>query len=221
MTLVPTSFPPQRRSFLARLGLGAAALLAGNTTRAEALGTPSPGDPWLGPLSGKHKMYFDATSVNGGFPMAYAMNWLNTAPGAYNAKESEFSAVIGARHVSAVLGLNDAMWAKYNIGEFSKVTDPQTKAMARRNIFYNNQPGDLPWPGAAIDKLQGRGVHMVACGAALGALSGMLGAPVGVAADVAKADFMANLLPGVVVVPSGVFAVAYAHEKGLAYCFAG
>jgi intracellular sulfur oxidation DsrE/DsrF family protein len=36
-----------------------------------------------------------------------------------------------------------------------------------------------------------------------------------------KADWVAGLIPGVQVVPSGVLAVARAQEKGCAYCFAG
>jgi intracellular sulfur oxidation DsrE/DsrF family protein len=101
------------------------------------------------------------------------------------------------------------------------VIDPQTKAPAKRNIFYKSQPGDLMFADATVDKLQARGVVMVACSLALGAISGMAGGQVGVAAAQARAEFMANLLPGVKAVPSGVFAVAHAQEKGCAYCYAG
>src|SRR5207244_4350224 len=43
----------------------------------------------------------------------------------------------------------------------------------------------------------------------------------GMQADAIKKEWVANLLPGVVVVPSGVIAVNRAQEKGCAYCFAG
>jgi len=36
-----------------------------------------------------------------------------------------------------------------------------------------------------------------------------------------KADWVAGLMPGVQVVPSGVLAVSRAQEKGCNYCFAG
>jgi len=36
-----------------------------------------------------------------------------------------------------------------------------------------------------------------------------------------KADWVAALMPGVQVVPSGVLAVSRAQEKGCVYCFAG
>jgi intracellular sulfur oxidation DsrE/DsrF family protein len=211
----------QRREFLSIAGAGALAFAtAGATTRIATRSSSSP-DPWLGPLSGKHKMYFDATSAAGGWALVYAMNWLSTASAAYGEKESDFSAVIGARHFGAVLMLNDSIWAKYPLGAMMNVMDPQTKAPSKRNIFFKSQQGDLMFADSAIDKLQARGVFMVACSVALGAISGMAGGQVGVAAEQAKAEFMAGLLPGVKPVPSGVFALSHAQEKGCAYCYAG
>ncbi len=211
----------QRREFFAMAGAGALAFATtGTATRSASLASSSP-DPWLGPLSGKHKMYFDATSAAGGWVLVYVMNWLSSAAAAYGEKESDFSAVIGARHFSAVMALNDSIWAKYPIGAMVNVIDPQTKAAAKRNIFFRSQSGDLMFADSAIDKLQARGVFMVACGVALGVVAGMAGAQVGVAPEQAKSEFMANLLPGVKAVPSGVFALAHAQEKGCSYCYAG
>ncbi len=210
-----------RREFLAMAGAGALAIATGSATKHAATFSSSSPDPWLGPLSGKHKMYFDATSATGGWALVYAMNWLASAPAAYGERESDFSAVVGARHFSAVMALNDSIWAKYPIGAMVSVIDPQTKAPAKRNIFFKSQAGDLMFPDSAIEKLQARGVVMVACGLALGVVSGLAGGQVGVPEAQAKTEFMANLLPGVKAVPSGVFAVAHAHEKGCAYCYSG
>jgi len=43
----------------------------------------------------------------------------------------------------------------------------------------------------------------------------------GMQAETIKKEWIANLLPGVTVVPSGVIAVNRTQEKGCAYCFAG
>ena len=40
-------------------------------------------------------------------------------------------------------------------------------------------------------------------------------------AAVVKKEWLAGLLPGIQVVPSGVWAVGRAQEHGCAYCFAG
>jgi len=39
--------------------------------------------------------------------------------------------------------------------------------------------------------------------------------------EAVKKDWVAGLLPGVQVVPSGVLGVAHAQELGCVYCFAG
>jgi len=43
----------------------------------------------------------------------------------------------------------------------------------------------------------------------------------GLPAQDAKADWVANLIPGVVVVPAGVLAVNRAQENHCTYCYAG
>ena len=40
-------------------------------------------------------------------------------------------------------------------------------------------------------------------------------------AEDVKKDWLANILPGIQVVPSGVWALGRAQEHGCAYCFAG
>jgi len=59
------------------------------------------------------------------------------------------------------------------------------------------------------------------CNIALTFNSMRLAKDMGMQADAIKKEWVANLLPGVVVVPSGVIAVNRAQEKGCAYCFAG
>jgi intracellular sulfur oxidation DsrE/DsrF family protein len=78
-------------------------------------------------------------------------------------------------------------------------------------------------PGYGIDELLSKGVLMGVCNVALTVFSGMLAAKMGGGAtgDSVKADLVANLVPGIVVVPSGVLAVNRTQEKGCTYTFAG
>jgi len=56
---------------------------------------------------------------------------------------------------------------------------------------------------------------------ALTVLSGMAAAAAGLSTTSAKSDWLANLIPGVVVVPAGVLAVNRAQENHCTYCYAG
>ena len=59
------------------------------------------------------------------------------------------------------------------------------------------------------------------CNVALTVYSGAVAQNMNLDAAQIKQDWIANLFPGIVVVPSGVLAVSRAQEKGCAYCFAG
>ena len=225
----PIQAAPARRGFLARLGGGALALAAGAFGATGLDARPlrpsraggAPPDEYLGSLAGKHRQFFDATSVNDGFALAYAMTFLNTSGQTYKLKDGELSAIVGLRHFAIPMAFTDAIWAKYKLGEFAKTMDPATKAPATRNIFFNPREGDLRFPDMAIDKLQPRGVHFTVCNVALTVLSGALGAPIGVSPEEAAKEWRAGLIPGMVLVPSGVFAANRAQEKGCTYCYAG
>ena len=224
MSTRDTDTPSRRREFLAQVGAGTVALLGTPALLgAESLLTAAPmDDKWVDNLKGRYRQYYDATSVNSGFALAYAMNWLDTMKTAYNVADKDLSAVVGFRHFSIPVAYNDAIWAKYKLGEFADLKDPKTNAHATRNIFMNPKQGDLLFPGMAIDKLTPRGVTFVVCNVAHTVVSGMLGQKVGVAPDVAKAEFEKGLLPGFTLVPSGVLAVHRAQEKGkCTYCYAG
>ena len=180
---------------------------------------PALGDEWLSKIKGKHRQVFDATSANEGFGVAFALNFLDTTKEAQKLTDADLTAVVVLRHFSMPLTLNDKMWAKYKIGELLNVKDPKTNAFATRNIFRDNIPlhPNLTYEQAITT----RGVIICACNMALTVASGMAAPKAGVTADVAKKEWTANLLPGVVLVPSGVYAVNRAQETGCTYCYAG
>src|SRR5260370_378797 len=79
----------------------------------------------------------------------------------------------------------------------------------------------LPRPGTGLKALLASGVRVGCCNVALTVYSAMVAQKMGMDAAAVKAEWVAGLLPGVQVVPSGVLAVARSQEKGCAYCFAG
>jgi hypothetical protein len=214
-----------RRAFLGGVAVGALSLampgIAGEELRAEESALPESPDAWLSLIKGQHKQYFDATSVNDGFSFAYAMNYLDTMTSTYKIPDSQVTAVVGLRHFSIPLAFNDDIWRKYKLGELVKVNDPATKAPALRNPYYHPKEGELMFPGMAIDKISSRGGVITCCNVALTVLSAHAAEAAGLPKDKARAEWVAGLLPGVHVVPSGVLAVGRAQEKGCSYCYAG
>jgi hypothetical protein len=130
-------------------------------------------------------------------------------------------AVLVLRHFAMPIALEDSLWTKYKIGEALKIADPSTKQIASRNPYLKTKPGVLLADDMAIDRLIGRGVIVGACNVALTVLSGMFAANAGVSADQAKQEWTAGLLPGVTLLPSGVWGVNRAQEHGCTYVAGG
>jgi intracellular sulfur oxidation DsrE/DsrF family protein len=216
-----------RRGFLGRLAATAAAGVAGLTPlRLEAQPRPEPitkpgADPsfetWLNRINGKHKMLFDAPEANSGMPVIWPRVWLNGNNENYATKDADNSAVIVLRHSAIPIAMQDALWAKYKLGEVFNIKEGD--APATRNIYAKVLP--LPLPGTGLEALLASGAQVGCCNVALTVFSGMVAQKMGMDAATVKAEWVAGLIPGVQVVPSGVLAVARAQEKGCVYCFAG
>ncbi len=208
----PTDGTP-RRGFFGIAAMSALGLFGFATTAARAQPAPSDGPNWPGTLKGRHKQVFDVYAINDGFPLGFTNNFLTPNESA--------TAVMIFRHQGLPYALNSAMWAKYKVGETFKIMDPETKAPAVKNPWYEPKPGVLGNPQAALDRLAARDTVMGACGVALRGQAGRLASNAGVTAEEALKEWTANLIPGVTVLPSGTWGVNRAQEAGCTYCAGG
>src|ERR1051325_7436098 len=229
--MLDLNFSTPRRGFLGRVATAAAAvglggLIPGRVAAQEYSPATNPaGDAsyaaWLNSIKGKYKQVYDAVEPNGGFSLIWAHVFLLTGTAAYGVPESDLGVVIVHRHSAIPIAYKDAMWAKYKLGEFFKIQDKSTNAPAVRNVFANLKEGDLPFPDAAVEKLVARGVRFGVCNMAITFYSMLFAQQMGMKAEDVKADWIANVLPGYTIVPSGVVAVNGAQSKGCSYCYAG
>jgi len=216
-----------RRGFLGTMAASTAAGLASltplsleaatRTRRINDNAVDAAFEAWLNKITGKHKMVFDAPEVNSGMPVVWPRVWLNGNNENYGTKDTDNSAVIVLRHAGIPIAMQDALWVKYKLGEAFSIKDGD--AAATRNIFAKQMP--LPLPGTGIEQLLASGAQFGVCNVALTVYSGMVAQKMNMDAATVKADWVAGLMPGVQVVPSGVLAVSRAQEKGCNYCFAG
>jgi len=216
-----------RRGFLG--GLAAAALgvsgFAGRLAAAPAPRRAASNNPefekWLDGITGKHRQVVDATAPADGFGLIMTYIWLMTQHDTYGLGDPDLSAVLVLRHSAIAMAFGDDVWNKYKLGEQFNITDPATKAPALRNPFAHVRPGEMqPFPDAAAEKLLARGVKIGVCNVALTLNSARAAQRLGAAKEDVKKEWVAGLLPGAAVVPSGVLAVNRAQEHGCTYCSA-
>jgi intracellular sulfur oxidation DsrE/DsrF family protein len=226
-----------RRKFLQTIATGTAALgiasvitpfqqVQAGTVSTDLNSDPTP-DEWFNKLNSKskHRIVFDATEPNDIFPFAWPkiFGLTNAATGT---AMKDCGIVVVLRHSGIGYAMTDAMWTKYNLGEMFKADDPKTKKPSTRNPFWQPKPGDFKVPGVGevalgINDLQQDGIMFCVCNMAITVYSAVAADMMKLNAEDVKKDWLNNILPGIQVVPSGVWAVGRAQEHGCAYCFAG
>ena len=221
----PIDYLPSRREFVGTLSASAATLLAGITTTSFAAPADTrlvaDAEDWFKKVKGKHRIIYDAPEPHEGMPIIWSWAFYQTNNQTGTA-DTDLTAVVVLRHNGIPLAMEDKLWDKYKFGEVFKINDNNTKAPSVRNPYYDPQGADFPLPGIdGVKKLQARGAMFCVCDLALTVYSGFVAKSMNQNPEDVKKDWVAGLLPGIQVVPSGVWAVGRAQEKGCGYCYAG
>lgn len=222
-----------RREFIGKLTTGAAAMgIAGLITPIQQLHanpngslTDSDPDEWFKKIKGKHRIVFDATRPHEILPFAWPRVFLLTNEKT-GTMAKDCSVVVVLRHDAIPYAMKSELWSKYKFGEVFKANDPATNQPSLRNPFWKPNKGAFKVPGIGevaigINELQESGVMFCVCDAALTVYSAAVSDGMKLDAAEVKKEWVAGLLPGIQVVPSGVWAVGRAQEHGCSYCFAG
>ena len=226
-----------RRQFLETIATGAATLGLASIAVPARLGAepldynhhgntdPTDPDQWFNQLKGTHRIAFDVTQPHEIFPFAWPKVFLLTNQQT-GTLANDCGVVVVLRHAGIAYAFEDRLWNKYHFGEVFKADDPKTKAPALRNPFWMPKPGDFKVPGVGdvaigINELQSDGVMFCVCGMAMTVYSNVVAGMMNMPAEEIHKDWMSGLLPGIQIVPSGVWAIGRAQEHGCSYCFAG
>jgi len=227
-----------RRMFLTTLAGAAAAV--GLPLRKLGAAQPSeeasPQD-WMSGVKGENRCFFDFNQHKAGVPLLHMLNYLKTYKEALGAQPGQVGAVgsfygIGPSS-SIVMAFNDAMWAKYQLGEYAGLMDAAGKPYTR-NVFNSATPDDrhlligamktpdIPelggaLPALSISSLQQMGTTFLLCNNAFGAWQLELAARGKGTLEAIDQDLRSNLLPGVIIVPAMVIAIEQAQKAGIAY----
>ena len=208
-----------RRSFISAVaslaGLAAARVSADQQPRDQSAAASGGFDmAWLDQMKGTHKQLYDL----GGLalaadprPLRFTRNFLDTFRDVYHLEYPDINTAVGISGPAFPMNASDRLWAKYKLGERSKIIDPMTKQPAVRNIFYDDG-GDI-----SVKAIQARGAVFWQCNVALGGVAQQLAAAFQMPFAEVRADLIAGLNPGVRLMPSHVMALGLAQERGFTY----
>jgi hypothetical protein len=222
-----------RRSFLGTAGAGVAAAttLAGSLASAHADLVYQHND-WnfagfdkLIKFKGKGKQVYDVHPIKEGDFLSVIKNSMNGLHFGYGIPADQISIVAAMHGPANVINFDDSMWAKYKIGEWQKINDPETKKPATRNIFFpkkhpngSTNPSDRAsiYQDSGIEALLPRGLQLLACHNATEGQANVLIERNSLTASVEEVvqDLQSHALPGVIFVPAMVAAISILQTEG-------
>ncbi len=221
-----------RRQFIGHVIGGAAALAAAPlllpgdaVSEAQTLAGTAPSQSpwdmsWVDRIKGDHRMVFDSPEISEGLGMSQVRSWMAGTAEVYGARDDQMTAVLVIRHAGVPMVMADSWWDKYELGKAYGLKDPTTGEEARRNPYINYREGDrfiTTWPDSGLDTLIGRGVIVLACHLALRNRASGFARRDGRPAAEVYAEMRASLVPGVTVMPNGIFAVGRAQQAGCGF----
>ena len=208
--------PTTRREFLDRLAFGAAAL--GSLSLPLPLGAqPTKWDmSWVQRIAGKHRVVLDVPEIDSGYGVWRASIWANQYREVLGAQPHDLSTVLVLRHTGIMLAMRESFWQQYGVGKAKSAMHPVSMAPTDHNpALLADVPA--PFDTLALDKLIARGGIVLACDLAFREPVGMIQARDNLSPEAARARAIEMLVPGVILQPSGIFAVIRAQEAGCQY----
>jgi len=174
------------------------------------------------------RQVFDVIAINDGRFLNNIKNSLNGLEFGFGIAPKQVQIIAALHGPANMINYDDSMWAKYRIGEWLAVNDPETGRPAVRNIFYPSKvtkpvetqqdPSDekSSYQDKSVQGLQRRGVKFLTCHTATEEQARQIVSRLKLTDDpeaVVK-DLQAHAVPNVLIVPSMVACVALLQIDG-------
>lgn len=212
-----------RRQFLGNV----AALSAGGVLLPSALGAESAAvEPviadwdvsWRDRVKSEFRAVFDNPIVNEGVGLWRAIDWKRNVMDVYGEQARDASTVLVVRHEAIPMIMNHAFWERHEIGADLKVND-RSGSPAKYNPYLAREgaagEGEARRGGGTIDSFIASGGIVLACNYAFSrSVVGKEARKAGIDSAAARAVVLKQVIPGVIIQPSGFFAVIEAQRSG-------
>jgi hypothetical protein len=214
-----------RREFLDRLAVGTAAIggltmgLAALPTRLEAAGIALNtqtgwNTTWPEQLTGRIRTVFDVPEIESGYGVWRASIWAFQYEATLGVPARECATALVLRHNAIVLAMKQEYWDAYGVGKDGSIPHPVTQEPTTRNPALLGEADGLgkPYSEFNLERFQQRGGVVLACDLALQDVIATIAKQDGLAPEAARAKALSLMAPGVILQPSGVFAVLLAQQ---------
>jgi intracellular sulfur oxidation DsrE/DsrF family protein len=210
-----------RREFLGQLSmLGAVLAVDADELEASSIRQESAWDTsWIDKLAtAQYRVVFNGSEIADGTVLSHAAGFLADFHEVHGTRDTQTRPVIVFRRGGTPIAFNDTIWNRYALGEQLKIDDPATNARAKRNVFWKPRPGASPESvDSKLESLHQRGLISLVCNIAVRNWAAGLAEKARRDPEEVRAEVRANLVPGAILVPSGVYGLIRAQNAGCAY----
>lgn len=211
-----------RREFLGTMLAAVPAVQAATPSAAAPKATWD--TSWTGRLATRrHRAVFDSPEVSMGLALARTQVWFANYAEIYGTRKAAMGAIVVLRHNGIWLAMDDEFWSRFKVGALVRIDDPATKQPISRNPFLG--ANIIPeMPSAVMDRVLLNtiqdAVAVLACNLAFQDVVDRVKQEAGLGEAPARALALEHLVKGIILQPSGVFAVTRAQEAGCQYIVA-
>ena len=178
--------------------------------------------------AGRVRQVFEVVNINDGRFLNNIKNSMNALTFGFGVDPQEVQIVAALHGPANMVNYDDSIWAKYRIGEWLGVNDPETGHAAVRNILYPSKvtagtgskedPSDekSSFQDTSVQGLQRRGVKFLSCHTANEEQARAIVKRLKLTdePETIVKDLQAHVLPGVLIVPGMVAAIALLQIDG-------
>lgn len=218
-----------RREFVERMAAGAALVggipLADRMEQIATAASPAVKDEWdlswaKRVASAKSRAVFDSPEIESGLGMMRTGIWKTQVNEVQGIPLENIAAVSVLRHAGIVLAMQQAFWDRYDVGRVTKATGLDGKPTKMNPVLVTPRDGAMPpiLASSRLEKFIAGGGIALACNLAFEfEIIPMVMKKDGLAHAAARKRAISMMVPGVLLQPSGVFAIVHAQEAGAQY----
>jgi hypothetical protein len=173
---------------------------------------------WVSRLKGKSRAVFDSPKVSEGGALFRAAMWRKQVNKALGVPLEEATPVVVFRHEAIPMVMDDQFWDHLGIGKDLDWKDYKTKKYVKANPLASVPPDAPPaMKEYTIPAFIQSGGIVLACGLAFQQIVAQYMEKDKLKRDEADKRAKEHLIPGVIIQPSGFFAVLKAQDEGCKY----
>ena len=169
---------------------------------------------WTSRLTGAHRAAFDWFQPNASAGLWRAGIWKRQVVEAFGVKPEEVSAVLVIRHSAIPMIMGDEFWIRHKLGKLRKVKDYETNKIAKLNPYRSHPKPPPPEQDSSIDGFLRNGGIVLACGFAFGFMVSLEAKLQNRKPSEVRPEVLQQVIPGIIIQPSGFFALLEAQRNG-------